>query len=99
MARTYLMYSQGAVVENTFDMDNSRFTGKWTVDTSIVEPSQIYFSRDYYYPNGVMYTITCDGKILLPSQVKVEEADGMYLNVTIVDESLSGKQITIMMSA
>jgi len=99
MARTYLMFTQGTPLTNTFDMDTSDFTASWTVDTSISEPTQIYFSTEYYYPNGLQNVfISSDGNELDQNQYAISEGD-TYLMFEITDPALNGMKIDFSMTA
>lgn len=48
-----MMFTQGDLWHNKFDMDNGHFTAKFKYDFGIQMPSQIYYSTGYYYPYGI----------------------------------------------
>lgn len=99
MARTYLMYTQGTPITNTFNMDTSDFKASWTVDTSIEKPTQIYYSSEYYYPNDVQnMSISHAGVALTDEQYAVSKGD-TYIIFDITDAALNGKQVDFSMTA
>jgi endoglycosylceramidase len=62
LSRTYLMATQGVLLTNVFDMDTSKFSATFKVDSvNIQKPSIIYTNRQYYYPNGYKTSVSVDG--------------------------------------
>ena len=45
-------------------MDTAEFNAKFTVDVNISQPTRIYFSPEYYYPNGIVTEFSVGGVIL-----------------------------------
>jgi hypothetical protein len=41
-----------------FNSTNTNFEAYFTVDTSIEEPSVLFWSKDYYYPLGFNFKLT-----------------------------------------
>ena len=56
LSRTYLQITQGDLVSMKFNSTNSNFDAKFTVDTSIQQPSVLYWSKAYY-PLGFNFNI------------------------------------------
>jgi hypothetical protein len=56
------MATQGVLLTNVFDMDTSKFSATFKVDSvNIQKPSIIYTNRQYYYPNGYKTSVSVDG--------------------------------------
>lgn len=87
LARTYLMFTQGTPIENTFNHETAHFTAKFKVDTSIDAPTQIYFSTDYYYSEGIDYEVEHYGFKLDPSTYTLTKED-YYVKLQITDGAL-----------
>ncbi len=70
------MATQGVLITNIFDMDTSKFSATFKVDSiNISKPSIIYTNRQYYYPNGYQTTVSVDGVELTAEQVTIETSD------------------------
>ena len=50
--------TQGTPTKMNFDTDTSAFTFNFDVDCDIDSPSVGYFSQDFWYENGLEYTLT-----------------------------------------
>lgn len=99
MARTYLMLTQGTPELNNFNMDTAEFKAKFTVDVNISEPTRIYFSADYYYPNGVKTDFRSGGVVLTENEQYTLVKSDQYYDILIIDRALQGKVIEISLEA
>ena len=61
MARTYLMKTQGDLIQHKFDMHTANFNATFVIDTSIQYPTVMFASKEYYYPLGFRISLTVDG--------------------------------------
>lgn len=58
LARTYLPATQGVLKSQSFNVTSGVFNATYTVDTSITEPSVVYYSFDFWYPEGIIFSVT-----------------------------------------
>ena len=58
LARSYFSLTQGIPTKNLFDSETAKFTGEYTVNTSISKPTLVFKSDEYYYMDGYSMTIT-----------------------------------------
>jgi len=92
LARTYLMFTQGTPVRNTFDMESASFEAEFRADTRIGHPTQIYYSAEYYYSNGIETEVIANGQVLAGSQYSLSVTD-FYVLLQITDDTLNGETI------
>ena len=78
-----------------FDSTTGDFTFEFELNTSITEPSVVYLNSLYYYPQGTVTKITCDGVELTPQLTQSEN----FLSFTITDQAYNGKLITVDITA
>ena len=62
LSRTYLAKTQGTLLSQNFNTNNSQFIAWIKVNTSVEAPSEIYLNTQYWYPDGFEILITQDGK-------------------------------------
>ncbi len=99
MARTYLMLTQGAPELNSFNMDTAEFKAKFTVDVNITEPTRIYYSSEYYYPNGTKTDFSSGGVALKEVEQYTVVRSDQYYDILITDRALQGKVIEVSLVA
>jgi len=51
-------------------------------------PSQIFYSTEYYYPNGFDLKVTQNGVALGSDHVKIDYND-LYAYITVIDKALN----------
>jgi len=57
LARTYLPFVQGALEQINFDKTTGDFKGEFVYDASIDAPTVLYFSSQFWYPQGFEHAI------------------------------------------
>jgi hypothetical protein len=57
-------------------------------------PSQIFYSTEYYYPNGFNLKVTHNGVTLGSDLVKIDYND-IYAYITVIDKALNNEIIEI----
>jgi len=95
LARSYLQNTQGVATEMSFDMDTSIFSAKFTVDTTLIEPTVMYASEEFYYQDGRLVDLQVDGVALTADQVEVDDTSSEHYRFLIKDKSLHGKTVTV----
>ena len=58
LTRTYIQNTQGTLKALKFDYKTAQFTASFTVDTSVSQPSVIYWNDEYWYTNGINFSVT-----------------------------------------
>jgi len=58
LARSYMQRTQGTPTKMNFDTDTSAFTFDFEVNCDLEYPSVGFFSQEYWYENGLTYTLT-----------------------------------------
>ena len=53
LARSYMQRTQGTPIRQKFDVDTGSFDFAFTYDSTVTSPSIGYFSKEYYYENGI----------------------------------------------
>ena len=61
-------------------------------------PSQIFYSTEYYYPNGFDLKVTHNGVALGSDHVKIDYND-LYAYITVIDKALNNQTIEIKITA
>ena len=87
--------TQGTPTKQKFDVDSSQFTFQFKVSTKITAPSIGYFSQDFYYENGLSYTLTDKDEQELPEDAYTAEYKDNLLTFLITDDSYNGQIITL----
>lgn len=95
LARTYLMATQGTNESFHFDMWSSEFSATFKVDTGIGAFTELYASREFYYPNGKQVTVTVDGVELTSSQMESDSSEDNMFKFKVTDASLNGKTLEV----
>ncbi len=88
------MFTQGTPQLNSFNMDTAEFNAKFKVDVKITQPTRIYFSPEYYYPNSFTFDLSSGGVILDEVMYGLERSE-YYLDILITDSSLQGEVIEV----
>ena len=92
LARTYLLATQGVLKSMRFNSETADFHASFVVDTTIPEPSILYKSDHFWYPNGFILSVyDSQGNAL-----SVENGDYTldiipnYARFAVVRQSLNG---------
>ena len=94
------MATQGVPTYQNFSSSSGEFTGEFTVDTDITEPTRIYTNRQYWYPKGIqveVYLKTDSGKEPLEKSAYVYEHrfNRKYLDLHVKDDRFDGRTIGV----
>jgi len=87
-----MMFTQGTPVKNTFDMDSASFQAEFRADTRIGHPTQIYYSAEYYYSNGIETEVVANGQVMSKSSYSLSVTD-FYVLLQITDNAFNGETI------
>ena len=101
LSRTYLQMTQGDLVSMKFNSTNSNFDAKFTVDTSIQQPSVLYWSKAYY-PLGFNFNIIdAQGNSLSmeSGDYNLDLSTVNYAKFTVLKPSLNGQTLTLSINA
>jgi len=91
LSRTYISAAAGEIIKNDFETTDGSFKGEFIVDSSISEPTVVYKSDEYWYPNGFNVEVTdANGVALSSDEVSVEEIKHNYLGISITGDRLNG---------
>ena len=98
LARSYLMYTQGALTSQHFDTETAALNATFVVDTSIKAPTVIYQNTEYWCTAqdgcACSYFDHDEGVQLDASQFK-ESFEDQITNFTVHDHKLNGKSISV----
>lgn len=98
LARTYLQATQGTLKNMKFYTSNRFFRAQFFVDTSITEPTNVYYNTEYWYTEGV------DIRVFDQAGNTLSEANGDYkldlttsqqAKITVVKSSLNGQLLSL----
>lgn len=96
LARTYFPVTQGTPTSLNFDSTSGNFVGTYKVDTTILQPTVVFTSSEYYYPNGYDFTVSdASGNVLTDSDMEVTQIKNNYFGVLIKNPSLNGQNVKI----
>lgn len=93
------MFTQGVLTHQNFDMESSEFYAEFSIKSSS-GPSQLFVHQEYYYPNGLTYSIfdVEAGRALDSTQVQASFTEEKYINFQVVDPALEGRTIGVRVS-
>lgn len=94
VARTYAkaIAGQPSSISMSFDTDTAEFNLKYAHSTSATAPTTIYYSTEYWYPNGYVASVT-------PESVKLVAADAYHLEVQVPSSVANGTTISVSLTA
>jgi Glycoside hydrolase family 5 C-terminal domain len=96
LARTYAKAIQGTPVITRFNSNNGAFSMTFTFDATITEPTILFRSTEYYYPNGYNLIVFDDQGIPLSDKqlsIKPRAQFANDIEVKILDLTLHGKDL------
>ena len=100
LTRTYMMSTQGVLRSMQFNTESSNFESSFDVNTSIQQPSVLYYNSQYWYPNG--FNIVLYNSYELPltegRDYTLDISQPNYLKFTIINSSLNGQSVTIQLT-
>lgn len=67
LARSYMQRTQGTPTSMNFDTTTGDFLFEFNLDTRITSPSIGYFSKEYWYENGITYQFSDENGTELPA--------------------------------
>ena len=86
LARTYMLATQGVPKSMNFETSNAEFTSVFTVNTSIKEPTVIYYSTEYWYPHGFDLIVSDATKNLIPeTDYTLDQTKDNYLQIIVTN--------------
>lgn len=101
LSRTYLPYTQGQLLSMKFDVSSVTFRASFTVNTSIPQPSVIYYSTEYWFPHGFSIKVT-DGNgsgLAMYTDYSLDISEENYAKLRIINPKYDGTQINIYIEA
>jgi hypothetical protein len=79
-----------------FNTTNGDFEAKFIYDSSVILPTVVYCSEQYWYSDGFELSLSdSDGNSLSKSDYTVEWNDENYTSVNLINKALNGKVITL----
>lgn len=102
LTRTYLPYTQGTLLSMNFNTSNANFVATFSVDTSIVEPTVIFWSQDYWYPQGFNTALYDEQGAILSMQggdYKLDFSSRNYAKLTVINQKLNGQTLKLQLRA
>lgn len=100
LQRSFVYAFQGKPLSMKFitdELNNGTMVAKFTLDTSINAPSEIYLSESVYYPNGFKLSILIDNQIV-SEYIDVDHSTKNYLKFIITDDKYHGKIVSIVLT-
>ncbi len=83
-----------------FDTETAAFNATFIVDTSIAQPTLIFYSSEFWYPTGASFEITLDdGSILDPADFSLAYPSPNYASLQILEPTLSGRTVHLSLLA
>jgi hypothetical protein len=76
----------------TFNRTTAAFSASFKVDTSITEPTVIYWSQEYYYPQGfeLVFTDSQGKRLNFDSDYKLDQSIVNYTKILVINPALNG---------
>lgn len=80
-----------------FNLETASFSGSFSVDTSISQPSILYWNKEFWYQEGIMLNLydTHNRELISGKQFIVDTSTQNYIKFQITDESLNNQLIYI----
>ena len=82
-----------------FDVDSGNFESRFILDTTIAQPSVLYYNTEYWYPTGfnlTLYKLYKGYEEVLPaSAYTLDLSQPNYAKFTIINPALYGQLITV----
>lgn len=97
LARTYLPVTQGQLKYQNFNTKTAEFNARFVVDTSITEPTVIFWSQEFWYPQGFGMRLTDSNgkKLILDTDYSFNQHQGNYAKLLITNPSLNGQELSM----
>eukprot|EP00347_Sterkiella_histriomuscorum_P001400 403372181 len=99
LQRTFLHATQGIPTKVNFYTDaamNGTFVAQYTLNTSISEPTEIFFNQDVYYPQDYKLSILVNNASIEGLSVDVSQKN--YIKVLVKDPKFNGKTVTVVLT-
>lgn len=95
LARSFMQKTQGTPTKQKFDSTTGNFDFEFEVDTSLTAPSIGFFSTEYYYPNGLNYSLKSSNGSALSSSAYTADYKDNYLTFSVTDSALHRQTVSL----
>jgi len=100
LARSYFLATQGVPTTINFDAMFGDFVAYYTVDTSITEPTVLFYSGENFYPSGYILTVTdvATGSALRQViDMDVVDSKTNYIEFLVKNEKYNGSSLKVVL--
>jgi len=99
LARSYFAATQGVPTSITFDAMFGDFVGYYTVDTTITEPTILFYSGENFYPSGYILTVTdsTGAALMKVKDMDVVDSKTNYIEFLVKNEKYNGQSLKVVL--
>lgn len=96
LTRTYVQAAQGTLQSVSFDSTSGSFVSSYLLDVSVIAPTVVFYSQDYWYEKGVAFTVKAGGKELDGgNDFTIDYSERNYVKILFEDATFHNQTITV----